>query len=83
MKKLLLIFLTIPLISFAQKNVNGKVYNKHPAIYIVNQFTEAWISGDIETLKGITSEGFKMSSSMNNSPNDKGSDINNLVGHST
>ena len=65
MKKLFLIFVSLPLISFSQKNNNGKVYDKHPAIDIVNQFTEAWISGDTETLKEITGEGFKMGSSMN------------------
>ena len=81
-KLLLLILLTIPLISFAQKNNNGKVYDKHPAIEIVNQFTEAWINGDTETLREITGEGFKMGSSMNNSPNYKGGDINNLIAQS-
>ena len=83
MKKLFLIFVSLPLISFSQKNNNGKVYDKHPAIDIVNQFTEAWISGDTETLKEITGEGFKMGSSMNNSPSYKGGDINNLIGQST
>jgi hypothetical protein len=46
MKKLLLTFLLLPMILLGQKNNNGKVYDKHPAINIVEQFTEAWISGD-------------------------------------
>jgi len=83
MKRLFLLFLTVPLIAFAQKNNNGKVYDKHPAIDIVNQFIEAWIGGDTETLKKLTGEGFKMGSSMNNNPNYKGGDINNLIGRST
>lgn len=83
MKKLLLPILLLPMILLGQKNNNGKVYDKHPAIDIVEQFTEAWISGDTETLKNLTGEGFKMGSSMNNNPNYKGGDIGNLIGQST
>ena len=83
MKKIIILsFLFIPLTSFTQKNNNGKVYDKHPAIDKVNKFTSAWISGDTETLKSLTGDDFKMGSSMNNNPNYKGGDINNLVGQS-
>ena len=83
MKKIIILtLLLIPLSSFSQKNNNGKVYDKHPAIDKVNKFTSAWISGDTETLKSLTGDDFKMGSSMNNSPNYKGGDINNLVGQS-
>ncbi|MGB0366757.1 MAG: hypothetical protein ACPGC8_03875 [Flavobacteriaceae bacterium] len=82
MKNIFFLLLIVPFTSFSQKNNNGKVFDKHPAIGIVNQFTEAWISGDVETLKELTGEGFKMGSSMDNSPNYKGGDINNLVGQS-
>ena len=83
MKKSLLALLVLPLILWGQKNNNGKVFDKHPAIDIVDQFTAAWISGDTETLKNLTGEGFKMGSSMNNNPNYKGGDIKNLLGQST
>ena len=82
MKKIILTLLLIPISSFTQKNNNGKVYDKHPAIDKVNKFTSAWISGDTETLKSLTGDDFKMGSSMNNNPNYKGGDINNLVGQS-
>ena len=83
MKKfILLTLLLIPISSFTQKNNNGKVYDKHPAIDKVNKFTNAWISGDTETLKSLTGNDFKMGSSMNSNPNYKGGDINNLVGQS-
>lgn len=83
MKKIIILtLLLIPLSSFTQKNNNGKVYDKHPAIEKVNKFTSAWISGDTETLKNLTGDNFKMGSSMNNNPNYKGGDINNLVGQS-
>ena len=58
MKKLLISFLLVPMVILGQKNNNGKVYDKHPAIDIVDQFTQAWISGDTETLKSLTAEGF-------------------------
>ena len=83
MKKSLLALLLLPLILWGQKNNNGKVFDKHPAIDIVDQFTAAWISGDTETLKNLTGDGFKMGSSMNNNPNYKGGDIKNLLGQST
>lgn len=83
MKKSLLALLVLPLILWGQKNNNGKVFDKHPAIDIVDQFTAAWISGDTETLKNLTGEGFKMGSSMNNNPNYKGGGIKNLLGQST
>ena len=83
MKKIIILtLLLIPLSSFTQKNNNGKVYDKHPAIEKVDKFTSAWISGDTETLKSLTGDNFKMGSSMNNNPNYKGGDINNLVGQS-
>ena len=44
MKKLLLPFLLLPVILLGQKNNNGKVYDKHPAINIVEQFTSAFHS---------------------------------------
>ena len=68
MKKIFLytgLFLLITSISLAQKNNNGKVYDKHPAIDIVNKFGEAWINGDTETLKSLVGEDFKMGSAMN------------------
>ena len=70
------------MIIIAQKNNNGKVYDQHPAIEIADKFGQAWISGDVETLKSLVGKGFKMGSSMNNNPNYKGGDINNLVGQS-
>ena len=82
MKKILflsLIFFISTSISLAQKNNNGKVYDEHPAIDIVNKFGKAWISGDTETLKRLVGDGFKMGSAMNASPNYSDGDINNLL----
>ena len=45
------IYLTLALLftlsTFAQKkNINGKIYDKHPAIDLVDQFTSAFVKGD-------------------------------------
>lgn len=83
MKNLLILFLLVPMVLLGQKNNNGNVYDKHPAIDIADQFTQAWISGDTATLKSLTAEGFQMGQSMNNDPNYQRGDINNLLGMST
>ena len=41
------------------KNVNGKVYDQHPAIEVVDQFTKAFVEGDTLTLKNLTTEDFR------------------------
>ena len=82
MKKTIIILLLVPFLGISQKNNNGKVYDKHPAIETVNKFGEAWISGDTVTLKNLVGEGFKMGSSMNNNPNYKSGDVDNLLGQS-
>ena len=73
----------IPAISIAQKNNNGKVYDKHPALDIAEKFGQAWISGDTETLKSLVGEDFRMGSAMNTNPNYEGGDINDLIGQSS
>lgn len=83
MKKLLFLLVLVPAITLAQKNNNGKVYDKHPALDIAEKFGQAWISGDVETLKSLVGEGFKMGNSMNTNPMYKGGDINNLIGQAT
>jgi hypothetical protein len=83
MKKLLFLLVLVPAITLAQKNNNGKVYDKHPALDIAEKFGQAWISGDVETLKSLVGEGFKMGNSMNTNPMSKGGDINNLIGQAT
>ena len=80
MKRLLFLLVLVPAMTLAQKNNNGKVYDKHPALDIAEKFGQAWITGDAETLNSLVGEGFKMVNSMNTNPNYKGGDINNLIG---
>ena len=41
------------------KNVNGKIYDQHPAIDIVDQFTDAFVKGDTLTMQNLTTEDFR------------------------
>ena len=57
MKKFIaLIFLFTPLISFGQKNENGKIFNKHPGIDLIASFHQAYVTGDIEKASLILHE---------------------------
>ena len=83
MKKLIYLLIFIPLVGMSQKHNNGKVYDKHPAIEIVDQFIKAYTTGDLETLKSLVSEDFRMANSMNNNPAYKGGDLATLIGQTT
>ena len=57
------IYLTLALLftlsTFAQKkNINGKIYDKHPAIDLVDQFTSAFVKGDSAAITNLVSENF-------------------------
>ena len=80
MKKAVIALLCLPLFAWAQKNVNGKVYDKHPAIGVVDAFHEAYASGDVDALKSLVSDDFLMWDSMSNNPNKKPRDFNALAG---
>ena len=41
------------------KNVNGKIYDQHPAINIVDQFTDAFVKGDTLAMQNLTTEDFR------------------------
>ena len=59
MKKLLLVFTMLFSVAvFSQKESNGKLYIEHPSIEIVNQFNEAYTSGDLDKLKELVTENF-------------------------
>ncbi|MAR66924.1 MAG: hypothetical protein CL833_06735, partial [Crocinitomicaceae bacterium] len=66
----------------AQKHNNGKIFDEHPALDIVAEFTKAYTSGDTTTLKALTTEGFKMYNMMNNDPDYTGGTRRNLLGQS-
>jgi len=79
MKKLLLVFTMIFSVAvFSQKESNGKLYIEHPAIKIVNQFNEAYTSGDLDKLKELVTENFQVRTLKDR----KSNDINWILGTS-
>ena len=79
MKKLLLVFTMIfSMTVFSQKESNGKLYIEHPAIEIVNQFNEAYVSGDLDKLKELVTDNFQVLTLRNRESND----INWILGTS-
>ena len=63
---------------FSQKESNGKLYIEHPAIEIVNQFNEAYVSGDLDKLKELVTDNFQVLTLRNRESND----INWILGTS-
>ena len=61
MKKLVLgvLMLSVMSTSAQKKHMNGKIYDQHPGIEIVNEFTKAFVAGDEEKLKSLVTEDFK------------------------
>ena len=44
--------------SFSQKKANAKIYIEHPALEIAKQFDEAFVKGDLETIKSLVADDF-------------------------
>lgn len=42
-----------------KKHVNGKIYDAHPGIELVNEFTKAFVAGDEDKLRSLVTEDFK------------------------
>ena len=55
---------------FSQKESNGKLYIEHPAIEIVDQFNEAYVSGDLDKLKNLVTENFQVRTLQDRKSND-------------
>lgn len=59
-------------ISFAQKKDNGKVYINHPAIKVVEDFTQAFVTGDSTKMANLLTEDFKAYNGLSTKPDEKG-----------
>ena len=61
MKKLLSTLFLFCLITgaSAQKNPNGVIYDKHPAIDIAENLLKAFVKGDAEAITKLTTDNFK------------------------
>ena len=59
MKKITtLIMMFFIITSFSQKKSNGKIYIEHPALEIAKEFDEAFVKGDLETIKSLVADDF-------------------------
>ena len=61
MKKVLLfgLLLSVAAVFGQKKHANGKIYDAHPGIELVNEFTKAFVAGDEEKLRSLVTEDFK------------------------
>jgi len=77
MKKLLSTLLLLCMIIGvnAQKNANGVIYDKHPAIDVVENFMKAFVKGDAATMTSLTTDDFKAYNAMNTNWDYKGQDL--------
>ena len=77
MKKLLSTLLLLCMIIGvnAQKNTNGVIYDKHPAIDVVESFMKAFVKGDAATMTSLTTDDFKAYNAMNTNWDYKGQDL--------
>jgi ketosteroid isomerase-like protein len=79
MKKLSLsLLLMISFIGFGQKKENGKIYNEHPAIKVVDAFTKALMEGDTSAMGKLMTADFRSMNPVVTRPHDKG---NNKAGY--
>lgn len=70
---ILSVMMLIAFITTAQKK-NGTVYDEHPAIDVVNEFTKAAVAGDKAKMSSYLTDDFKSYYGTSTNPNDKGSD---------
>ncbi|MDG1024025.1 MAG: hypothetical protein P8I42_06945 [Flavobacteriaceae bacterium] len=81
MKKLIFTFSLFAFFTLsAQKNIGGKIYDKHPALDVVDAFTKAFVAGDEATMRSLTTDDFKWWQM--NVMDPKPSPIENLIGRS-
>jgi hypothetical protein len=81
MKKLFSILLLLCFITGvnAQKNPNGVIYDKHPAIDVVEKFMQAFVKGDAATMTSLTTDDFKAFNAMNTNWDYKGQDLKTCI----
>jgi len=58
-----------------KKNPNGVIYDKHPAIDVVEKFMQAFVKGDAATMTSLTTDDFKAFNAMNTNWDYKGQDL--------
>ena len=64
----------------AQKKKNGTVYIEHPGIDLVEDFNEAWVSGDIEKMASYLADDFKIGNGTNLNKDAEGRSKERFIG---
>ena len=84
MKKLLCMTIALLFITKveAQKNKNGVIYDKHPALELVKEFNLAFVSGDNEKLKSLVTEDVKLWNSMSTDKSQEANGLKTIIGWS-
>ncbi len=70
---MLTVMMLIACITYSQKK-NGTVYDEHPAIDVVNEFTKAAVAGDKAKMATFLTDDFRAFNGSTNNMNDKGMD---------
>ena len=71
---ILLLMMTTSFFSFSQKKANGTVYDKHPAIDVVDAYTKAINDNNMAKAESYLSSDFKFYNATTSTPYDKGQD---------
>ncbi len=74
-----LILLLLMTIGYSQKKNNGKVYDEHPAIDVVNEMLAAFVAGDADKVASYLSDDFKAYNGSNGRVDHKGSDKDDMI----
>ena len=70
---ILSVMMLITFIATSQKK-NGTIYDEHPAINVVNEFTKAAVAGDKAKMGSYLTDDFRAFNGTSTNPNDKGMD---------
>ncbi|WP_276392138.1 nuclear transport factor 2 family protein [Eudoraea chungangensis] len=80
MKKIMLTMLLFTVaIGYSQKKNNGKVFDEHPAITVVNEMFAAFIAGDADKVASYLSEDFKGYNGSDGRTNAKGTTKEEMI----
>jgi ketosteroid isomerase-like protein len=67
---------------YSQKNKNGKVYDEHPAIKVVEAVTKAFMLGDTAKMASLVADDYKQLDGSSTNPNQKGTNKKQLMNNS-
>lgn len=81
-KHVIIIMMITSVVMYSQKKKNGKIYNEHPAIEVVEAMQQAFIKGDTATVSSYLANNFRAFNGMNDNPDNKGATKQNFLNRS-